>query len=128
MSDTEPISSSSGQGHGERRQYRRVKTSVQVEIHQEGSESVIRGATSDISPGGCYIESIFPFPVGTTLDLKLTLEEDTLLVQSRVVTCDPQVGNGISFDRMLPEDREQLQKYLESLEAEKSSSKKAGAE
>lgn len=115
--------------HGERRHYQRLKSHVPVEIRQEGSENVIRGATSDISSGGCYIESIFPFPVGTALDLKLALEEDTLPVQATVVTCDPQVGNGISFERMLPEDREQLQKYLESLdEAEKSNSKKAGAE
>lgn len=75
----------------------------------------MRGATADLSAGGCYIETMFPFPLGTTLDLKLQLE-NTLLVAATVVTCDPQVGNGIRFERMLPEDREELQKYLQALE------------
>jgi hypothetical protein len=30
------------------------------------------------------------------------------------VTCHPQVGNGIEFVRMLPEDREQLSKFVEA--------------
>ncbi len=40
--------------------------------------------------------------------------DGTVLVMATVVTCDPQVGNGIKFTRMLPEDREELQSYLEA--------------
>jgi len=98
----------------ERRSHPRFKVSVPVEIYPEGSETPVRGSTSDLSLGGCYVESIFPFPVGTPLDLKLQLE-DTLLVLGKAVTCDPQVGNGISFDRMLPEDRDHLRAFLESV-------------
>jgi hypothetical protein len=36
------------------------------------------------------------------------------------------VGNGIRFERMLPEDREELQKYLQALE-QSDESKPAGA-
>jgi hypothetical protein len=49
------------------------------------------------------------------VELKLQLE-DTLLVLATVVTCDPQVGNGIRFSRMLPEDLEQLSVFLEAAE------------
>ena len=97
----------------ERRQYPRVKISVPVEIHVEGSASPIRGSTSDLSLGGCYVETIFPFPVGTALDLKLQIET-TLPIDAIVVTCDPQVGNGMKFARMLPEDRKSLQAFLEA--------------
>lgn len=65
--------------------------------------------------GGCYLETIFPLPIGTNVELKLQLE-DTLLVLATVVTCDPQVGNGIRFSRMLPEDLEQLRVFLEAAE------------
>jgi hypothetical protein len=58
---------------------------------------------------------MFPLPLGTALDLKLRLE-NTLLIVATVVTCDPQVGNGIRFERMLPEDLEELRRYLETLE------------
>ena len=102
----------------------RLKVRVPIEIEVGGGSSPIRGATADLSAGGCYLETMFPFPLGTTLDLKLQLES-TLLVAATVVTCDPQVGNGIRFERMLPEDREELQKYLEALESDES--KPAGA-
>jgi len=97
----------------ERRHDRRVKVSVPVEIHVDGASSPIRGATSDLSVSGCYIETLYPFPVGTALDLKLQLET-TLPVDAAVVTCDPQVGNGIQFGRMLPEDRKALNTFVEA--------------
>jgi c-di-GMP-binding flagellar brake protein YcgR len=108
----------------DRRQAPRLKIRVPIEIEVEGGSGPVRGATADLSAGGCYIETMFPFPLGTTLDLKLQLE-NTLLVAATVVTYDPQVGNGIRFEKMLPEDREELKKYLEAIEAEES--KQAGA-
>ena len=97
----------------DRREYPRLKIRVPVELYTEGSDSPLRGATSDLSLGGCYIETVFPFPVGTSLELKLQID-GTLLVLATVVTCDPQVGNGIQFTRMLPEDIEELRAYLEA--------------
>lgn len=102
----------------ERRGTARVRVSVPVEILTEGSTSPIRGATTDLSLGGCYIETIFPFPVGTALDLKLHIET-ALPVDAVVVTCDPQVGNGIRFTRMLPEDRKALEAFLEAAQQSK---------
>jgi len=98
-----------------RRDSARFKISVPVEMNLEGSATPIRGATSDLSGGGCYIETMFPFPAGTALDLKLQLE-NTLLIAARVVTCDPQFGNGIQFTKMLPEDREELEAFLKATE------------
>ena len=101
----------------ERRGCTRVKVSVPVELCIEGSEFPIRGATSDISLSGCYMETIFPVAVGTTLELKLQVD-GTLLFLARVVTCDPQVGNGMQFTRMLSEDVEELRAFLEAQKTE----------
>jgi c-di-GMP-binding flagellar brake protein YcgR len=108
----------------ERRENPRLKLRVPVELRTVDSESPMRGATSDISLGGCYIENVFPFPRGTQLELKLQLE-DTLLIMATVVTCDPQVGNGVRFVRMLPEDFEELRQFLAAAEGE---GKQQGAE
>jgi c-di-GMP-binding flagellar brake protein YcgR len=113
MSDQ--IVSSDGQ-RPDRRGYRRLRISVPVEMNLENSEIPVRGATSDLSAGGCYIETMYPFPAGTVVDMKLQLE-NTLLIAATVVTCFPQVGNGIQFTRMLPEDREELQAFLDATEA-----------
>jgi PilZ domain len=99
----------------ERREHQRLKIKVPIEIYTENSTSPIRGATSDLSLTGCYIETIFPFPIGTQLEIKLQLEA-TLLVVGTVVTSDPQVGNGIHFTRMLPEDIEELRAFLDAAE------------
>src|SRR5262249_1296703 len=96
----------------ERRKHPRFKISVPVEVHSETSNAPLHCATSDLSLGGCHIESMYPFPPGTRLHLKLDAAE-TLLISARVVTCDPQFGNGIESIRMPGEDRTTLQKFLD---------------
>jgi c-di-GMP-binding flagellar brake protein YcgR len=98
----------------ERRKNARIKVSVPVELHTETSAAPLHCATSDLSLGGCYVESMYPYPVGTCLDLKLEAG-GTLVISAKVVTCDPQFGNGIQFLRMLPEDRSVLMKFLETV-------------
>ncbi len=98
----------------DRRKHARVRVSVPVQIQTDACASPIRGATADLSLSGCYIETIFPFPVGTDLDLQLSLETTVLIVAATVVTCDPQVGNGIKFVKMLPEDQGVLKGFLET--------------
>jgi len=102
-----------------RRQYSRLKLRVPVELILEGGSSPLRGATADLSLSGCYVESMFPHPVGTKLKLKLRLE-DTLSVPGTVATSDPQVGNGIRFGEMPAEDAVKLRTFLEAAEKETS--------
>jgi PilZ domain len=95
----------------ERRENPRFKIKVPVELYLEGKDMPYRTATSDLSLHGCYIETIFPFPIGTVLEIKLQLT-GTLLIAASVATSDPQVGNGIKFTRMLPEDVDELRAFL----------------
>jgi hypothetical protein len=62
-----------------------------------------RAATSDISLGGCYVEMMFTLEKGVRLEMIFHIGEP-ILVLGTVVTCDPHVGNGIEFSKMLPED------------------------
>ena len=91
----------------------RVKVSVPVELRVPGNDIPHRGATADISESGCYIETMWPFPIGTIFEMTLQIDE-TILAQGIVVTCHTQVGNGIKFTKMLPEDQEQLRAYVEA--------------
>lgn len=102
---------SSGEQQPERRACSRIRAKVPVELFVPGSDVPQRGATSDLSEIGCYIETMFPFPIGTSLEMSLQLD-GTLLAVGKVVTCDPQVGNGIEFTKMLPEDQEELRAYV----------------
>jgi hypothetical protein len=97
----------------EQRSSPRIKVQVPVELRLPGNDVPLRGATSDLSESGCYIESIFPHPLGTVLEMSLTVN-GTILAVGTVVTRDPQVGNGIRFTKMLPEDQEELRAYVEA--------------
>src|SRR5947208_12144199 len=52
---------------------------------------------SDVSGNGCYVETILPLPVGTTLRVDFYLENQHIKISAVVRTCDPGVGNGIEF-------------------------------
>jgi len=114
----------------ERRDYARIKVKVPVELHFEDNDTPYRCSTADLSPLGCYIETMFPFPVDTPVELKLEAN-GTLLILGKIVTSDPQVGNGIQFVKMLPEDIEQLRTFLDEIEkeaAEKEAAEREAAE
>jgi c-di-GMP-binding flagellar brake protein YcgR len=101
----------------EKRNYPRLKVRVPVELRQEATEAPIRGETADLSLGGFYIEMVFTLDIGTELDITLQVGDSTLLAAGEVVTCDRTVGNGIRFTSMLPEDREDLERFLQAVEA-----------
>jgi len=113
MDDSDRDRSFRDEQRPDRRVSPRIKVKIPVELFAPDSDVPQRGATSDISEAGCYIETMFPFPVGTTLEMSLQLE-GTLLAVGTVVTCDPQVGNGIEFTKMLPEDHEELRAYMKA--------------
>jgi hypothetical protein len=113
MNDNGQNRFSSGENRPEHRAAPRIKVNIPVELFLPGNDIPLRGATSDISVSGCYIESIFPHPIGTVLEMSLQLNEKVLALGT-VVTCDPQVGNGIKFTKMLPEDQEELRNYVEA--------------
>jgi c-di-GMP-binding flagellar brake protein YcgR len=117
------------QRENERRKNIRFKVNVPFELYLEGKETPFRGATADLSLRGCYIESIFPFAKGTKVEIKLSLDTK-LSASGKVVTSDPQVGNGIEFIQMLPEDVDQLKAFLDAHEKqaqEKDAAEKDGA-
>src|ERR1700688_2691083 len=114
----------------ERRDQERIKVKIPVELHFEDNDTPYRCSTADLSLVGCYMETMFPFPVDTPVELKLEAN-NTLLILGRIVTSDPQVGNGVQFVKMLPEDIEELRLFLEHIQreaAEKEAGDKEAAE
>jgi c-di-GMP-binding flagellar brake protein YcgR len=101
----------------ERRDHARIKAKVPVELHFEDNDTPYRCSTADLSLLGCYIETMFPFPVDTPVEIKLEANA-TLLILGKIVTSDPQVGNGIQFIKMLPEDIEELRSFLDAIQRE----------
>ena len=99
----------------DRRRHPRYTVQVQIEIRQEGNDVPMRLATTDLSRAGCYIELMMPLPVGTHMQATLWLDSDPIVVQGRVVTCHPQYGNGIMFEKFEGEAEQLLGRYLDGI-------------
>jgi c-di-GMP-binding flagellar brake protein YcgR len=99
----------------ERRRHLRTKAAVEVEILLEKQTTPLRAKTSDLSLGGCYLDMMFTFEVGTKLKLVLWTDDVKLTIDCVVVTRDLQVGNGIKFMSMTAEDTVKLQRIIAAL-------------
>jgi c-di-GMP-binding flagellar brake protein YcgR len=100
----------------ERRRYPRVKAKIPVEIHCLNS-APMRTSTDEVSLCGCYIESMFTMETGTRLALVFSCGDQKIATNAVVVTKYAQVGNGIDFIDITPEDRLKLREHLAQLEA-----------
>ena len=96
----------------ERRQNSRTKVAVAVELQSDKPSTPLRVKTADLSIGGLYVEMMFTLEVGTKLKVVLWINDVKLSIGGLVVTRDLQVGNGIDFADMAPEDRVRLEQFL----------------
>jgi hypothetical protein len=55
---------------------------------------------------------MFTLEIGTTLTMKLWLDNVMLSTTAIVTTCHPQVGNGIQFTRIDDEGVRELERFL----------------
>ena len=95
----------------ERRRYPRVKVKIPVELHLSAGTPQ-RTSIEEISVCGCYIETMFTFEVSTRVDLVIWLNQEKVTAKGIVVNRYPQVGNGIDFVTMAPQDRLKLSDFI----------------
>jgi c-di-GMP-binding flagellar brake protein YcgR len=110
-----PVSDTGGPNESkqqEKRQHPRIKVAVPAEIHVEGASGPLSVQTADLSMGGLYVEMMFTLAVGTKLKTVLRINDVEVSTGGIVVTRDIQVGNGIKFTDMTPENRERLKNFL----------------
>jgi hypothetical protein len=98
------------------RKWNRHKISFVVELHDYRVPRPVRVTATDISGNGCYIETIVPLPVGTSLKVDLRFLSERITARSIVRTSDPGVGMGIEFLGVKSEERQRFQGHLEALD------------
>jgi c-di-GMP-binding flagellar brake protein YcgR len=100
----------------ERRRYPRIQVHVQVELQSGESIAPFRTKTSDLSLGGCYVETMFALEIGAGVMLTLWLNDEQIQSAGTVATHHPQVGNGFEFIDMTAEHRLKLTNYITAYE------------
>ncbi len=92
----------------ERRRQRRVP--ARFDVVWEGAAGRHEARTSDLSPGGCFIDTIAQAAVGEAVDIRLRLPAGGWIALRGEVTYQfPGVGFGVRFTQASAEDRRRLE-------------------
>lgn len=96
----------------ERRRYPRFPFTASVEVTELQSQSKISGRATDLGQGGCYVDTLSPFPVGTAVKVRISREEQTFEAQAKVVSSKTGMGMGLAFTAAQREHIELLRTWL----------------
>ncbi|MGB7023766.1 MAG: PilZ domain-containing protein [Candidatus Acidiferrales bacterium] len=68
--------------------------------------------STDLGRGGCFVDTISPFPVGTSVRLRLTVEQKSFEASAKVVYSMIGMGMGLAFTSIEPEQLWVLESWL----------------
>jgi PilZ domain len=95
-----------------RRLYPRLKGRLTIEFQPEGSGPVL-GNLTNISLGGCYVETSVLLPPDSRVKLVFSSDNANLQAEGMVVRNDPGSGIAVKFHEGGREDRAHLQHIME---------------
>jgi hypothetical protein len=99
-----------------RRRFARHKISFPIELRDERVNTPLRVNATDVSGNGCYVETVMPLPVATSLRVEFWIEEERLSASAVVRTRDPGVGMGIEFTGLPEDTKARFQVHLDKLD------------
>jgi hypothetical protein len=99
-----------------RRKFQRHKISFPLEFRDERVNTPMRVNATDISGNGCYVETVMPLPVNTTLRVDFWIGEERASGSAVVRTRDPGVGMGIEFSGLTGDIKTRFQAHLDKLD------------
>jgi PilZ domain len=99
-----------------RRRFMRHRVSFPVEVRDERVKTPMRVNATDVGGNGCYVETILPLAVGTTLRTEFWIDSEKVSTSAVVRTSDPGVGMGIEFIGLTPESKQRLQNHLDRID------------
>jgi hypothetical protein len=96
----------------DRREKSRHACRLGADVYRLGSSVPHRCSLSDISTGGCYVETTEPFPPASVLDIVVRTEDFKLRVRGTVQVMHPGFGMGVEFSLRTADEREQVKQLI----------------
>jgi diguanylate cyclase (GGDEF)-like protein/putative nucleotidyltransferase with HDIG domain len=100
-------------GRKNRRLYPRLKGRLTIEIQRDNIPAPIIGNLTNISLGGCYVETASILSPESRLKLLFSIDDSRLQAEGIVLRMDPGTGVAIKFKEGSREDRGNLQQIVE---------------
>jgi DNA-binding response OmpR family regulator len=102
----------SGLSASDRREKARHPCQLGVELYRLGKNVPHRCHLTDVSTGGCYVETPEPFPKGTQVEMIVRTEDFKFRSAGVVKVMHPGFGMGVEFDAQNSAQRDQVQRLI----------------
>jgi hypothetical protein len=99
---------------GDRREFPRFECNMGIEIRLEEGKAPLHGKLVDLSLGGCYVEMMVPLRVGAKVELNIWIGDTKVWTPATITSSHPGFGIGIKFIGMGRQEREVVEKFLQS--------------
>lgn len=106
-------------GDSERRAQVRFPFSAAAEVDEPRSKARVTGRCSDLGRGGCYIDTLSPFPVGAPVRVRMERENRKFEAEAVVTYAQIQMGMGLAFTGIKREHQEVLLSWIADLSGER---------
>ena len=97
----------------DRRSHPRMKCRVTIEMQTEAGGVPVFANLTDISMGGCFVETSTILSPGSQIKLGFSMDDPSLSVDGTVLRLDPGTGVAVQFREMNRETRDRMFKILE---------------
>ena len=118
---TKGTSKTAGAAEAERRGTNRHAVTASAEVVELSSGARFATRTTDLGPGGCFVDTMVPFPVGSNVRVKVQKGKTQFETGGLVVYSQSGLGMGIAFGDMEAAQRQALDAWIADLAGEKQS-------
>ncbi len=99
----------------ERRAIKRYPFTAAAEVIDSRTGSQISARTADMGLGGCYLDTMNPFPEGTLVQLRIHIGKSVFETSARVAYVHAGLGMGLVFTDLTLEKVSQLDSLLSEI-------------
>lgn len=85
---------------------------TEAEVMEPPAGTWLKTRLSDLSLGGCYVDTLHPLPLGAQIRLRVVRNKIVLEALAIVIYSEPRLGMGVSFAQLLPEQKSILENWL----------------
>jgi PilZ domain len=96
----------------ERRHTARYQFTAAAEVIEHSTGARFSTRTTDLGPGGCFVDTLVPFPVGSNIRIALHKGDNTFETDGIVVYSQSGLGMGIAFNDLNPVEATDLRDWL----------------
>ena len=98
--------------HDPQRRYPRLPVSIDCQVEGASGHASLR--VSELSLGGCYVDTRMQFGVDTPMTIRAAFPTGEAVFTGRVIYEQAGYGFGVAFDALSDSTREQLENFLGS--------------